>query len=853
MNEIILTSSVLILFIAGLRRILRGKISPTVQYALWLLVAARLLIPGTLFTAPVTIIGLAEEVQSVLASPVDKESFSEPNSSDPLYIPEQVITILPELTPKLDIPPVTVEPSPQTSTAPVPQTVSIDWLDVIWKTGIVTVGTAFFVSNLLFYRKLRSLRRRFPAGELPVACPIPVYFVKDLAAPCLFGSAIYVNQRALHNDRLRHVITHELTHRRHGDQLWALLRCVCLAIHWYNPLVWWAAILSRRDCELSCDSAVVRSLGDTDHISYGETLMAMLTASPTNLLHAATTMSASKRTMAERLKLIVRRPKMMKLTVAALALVTICAVILTFGGCADEVSAPDPNNTITGAPETPQPDEETQTGDGEKLTPPENGFGYIPSYVNYTHPSGLFTMKLPYDLSAASAETEDGISFITADPSGFGDGWVLSVHPQPADWTGTQNPFLTLASFDPNGTPQTYVLEYSSEYSEEYAALRELIAESFTLLATAEQFSRLIHDNYEENISLAISYLPYLSWRNYREVYGEDAMMSLQGALWQFADAGNADWNQYHDILSATDDGLDGAYSEGLSAVFEALFIRNQEQFLSVINSIFITDAERARVASYVKYGLGSEPSENDSTEITFNDLEIIQSLSRAYSPTVWSTGSPSDLTITLTGDWTLEGIKTALFAAVSDHVAGTLLDGDLSSIDIGYGFRFPEKMRDGVILTVPFHATYVDQDVYTLPSGAAHSPSSRTGELTATIQLVGEGVTGPVDEEFARGQAIYDLLAQIAGIDDLTVSIRESSFQLLDIVHENVEQKLSASGLSDCCMITGMSNGGYYNPLWCDPGYQQTVEYSVSFLYTEGEHRYQYTFHNTVIITSTE
>ena len=32
MNEIILTSSILILFIAALRRLLRGRISPTLQY-----------------------------------------------------------------------------------------------------------------------------------------------------------------------------------------------------------------------------------------------------------------------------------------------------------------------------------------------------------------------------------------------------------------------------------------------------------------------------------------------------------------------------------------------------------------------------------------------------------------------------------------------------------------------------------------------------------------------------------------------------------------------------------------------------------------------------------------------------
>lgn len=44
MTEIILTSSILILLLAALRRVLGGRIDPRVQYALWLLAAARLLL-----------------------------------------------------------------------------------------------------------------------------------------------------------------------------------------------------------------------------------------------------------------------------------------------------------------------------------------------------------------------------------------------------------------------------------------------------------------------------------------------------------------------------------------------------------------------------------------------------------------------------------------------------------------------------------------------------------------------------------------------------------------------------------------------------------------------------------------
>ena len=48
MKTILLTSSLLILLLAALDPLLRGRIKPQVQYALWLLVALRLLIPVNL-------------------------------------------------------------------------------------------------------------------------------------------------------------------------------------------------------------------------------------------------------------------------------------------------------------------------------------------------------------------------------------------------------------------------------------------------------------------------------------------------------------------------------------------------------------------------------------------------------------------------------------------------------------------------------------------------------------------------------------------------------------------------------------------------------------------------------------
>ena len=62
MLEMLLTSSALIAVILLVRRLFRSRLSLRLRYALWLLAAVRLLVPGSLFTAPVSIAGSAAPV-----------------------------------------------------------------------------------------------------------------------------------------------------------------------------------------------------------------------------------------------------------------------------------------------------------------------------------------------------------------------------------------------------------------------------------------------------------------------------------------------------------------------------------------------------------------------------------------------------------------------------------------------------------------------------------------------------------------------------------------------------------------------------------------------------------------------
>lgn len=340
MTEMILTSSVLILLLILMRRVLRGRIHPGVQYALWLLAAARLLIPGTLFPLPVSMVGAAEELRASIQEtyPGPATPDSSPAVAPSYHVPENEAVLIEDIS----------------SLPEFSRWELVSWPELIWKTGMAATAGTLVISNLAFYFRLRRTRRRLTLPDTPWTGKLPIYEADGLASPCLSGlfrPGIYLNEAAMDAEHPEHILAHEYAHYRHGDHLWALLRSVCLIVHWYNPLVWWAAALSRRDCELACDAAALRRLGEAESIEYGQTLLGMVSrrTSPAALLHTATTMTAGKRAMTERIALIVRKPRMRKITLALVAALVCLLAACSFGG--GEAKAPEgtePSDGVAG-------------------------------------------------------------------------------------------------------------------------------------------------------------------------------------------------------------------------------------------------------------------------------------------------------------------------------------------------------------------------------------------------------------------------------------------------------------------------------------------------------------------------
>ena len=332
MIQWIVTSCVLILVVLGLRLVLKGRISLRLQYALWLLVAVRLLVPISFGESSISAANLSQtaqpmvqQVESVQIPVQSFESAYEEVVQEHIDLGQDISGF--ENTEQLEYE--AYERMEKVSLSQV-----LLW---VWVGGMALSLAALLFSNLHFYSKLRRTRQAIDIS----GSKLPVYCAPQLATPCLFGlfrPAIYLTEDVLSDPQaLNHVLAHESAHHRHGDHLWAIVRGVCLCVHWYNPLVWAAAIVSRNDGELACDEAAIASLGEENRHDYGRTQIGLTCAKGVSPLLTATTMTGSKHSIKERITLIAKKPKF-----SLIALITLILAVTVAAGCSFTGPAAEP-------------------------------------------------------------------------------------------------------------------------------------------------------------------------------------------------------------------------------------------------------------------------------------------------------------------------------------------------------------------------------------------------------------------------------------------------------------------------------------------------------------------------------
>ena len=321
MTSWILSSTVLIVSIIALRTLFKNRISPGLRYGLWLIVLIRLLIPFNIGNSSLSVLNV-----------VPSNAF--PNSSSA----NEVI-----ITPFLTGEETTFEPfnansenenelhptDRATGTHTVTEKSRTNYLLLVYVLGALCTIVFVLFSNIHFASKLRRSRT-----ETGTFMELRVYSSELIESPCLFGllpPAIYLSAD-IDTSQEKYVLMHERAHYRQGDHIWAILRSLAIALHWYNPLVWYAAKLSKQDGELSCDQKVIDSMMSEERLKYGETLINLSCISQEPLLCAVTPLSSKGKALKERVEYVAKRPYMLLSNMAAFILFAIIVAGCTFTG-----------------------------------------------------------------------------------------------------------------------------------------------------------------------------------------------------------------------------------------------------------------------------------------------------------------------------------------------------------------------------------------------------------------------------------------------------------------------------------------------------------------------------------------
>ncbi len=129
--------------------------------------------------------------------------------------------------------------------------------------------------------------------------------------------------------------------KRH-DILLNLLTGLLLAMHWFNPLLWYAVRQMKEDQEVACDALALKHLEPACHRSYALTLLKLLETLPDPIRLAGTAgISSSKKEMERRIIMITRHKKFTaKSSMLGLAVIMILSGCTLTGAKLNSASAP---------------------------------------------------------------------------------------------------------------------------------------------------------------------------------------------------------------------------------------------------------------------------------------------------------------------------------------------------------------------------------------------------------------------------------------------------------------------------------------------------------------------------------
>ncbi|MDD5017666.1 MAG: DUF6034 family protein [Eubacteriales bacterium] len=326
-----------------IRRLLSGRMSAVMQYALWAVVVIKLVIPFG-FESTLSPIGWISGT-SAQAEAVQGDNVSTPDASQ--YTLSQDIGIQPETPAMSDtagmnttMDAATANTALETAAVQTAARVQLDqteWALIIWLCGVLAMGLWLAISLWQLKRRIRRERTETPAylaavlnacrKELGIRRRIDILVQTAVAVPAISGTVkpILILPDSLKNadeTELRHIFLHELIHYKNGDLIVIQIMNILNCLYWFNPLVWLCIKLMRRDMETICDQRCLRLLDKSTRNGYVSTVL-QFAGQPAGgkRLQAALSISSGRCNMEQRIRDMFKRRKTARCTKILAALV----------------------------------------------------------------------------------------------------------------------------------------------------------------------------------------------------------------------------------------------------------------------------------------------------------------------------------------------------------------------------------------------------------------------------------------------------------------------------------------------------------------------------------------------------
>ncbi|AET65889.1 exopolysaccharide biosynthesis protein [Desulfosporosinus orientis DSM 765] len=281
-------ASIFIIFLLGVKLVLRHKVGARFQYGLWSVLFIGLVLPWTP-NSPASVYNYLnssrlQEIVSMIAQTTQASSVNLANQQPGFAR----MTVAESQSDQGVISSEARRAKDENANSWLAALFAYRLIYYIWLLGALTLTVLIIGVNLRFSKNIGQALVTDPSllaeynklkAELKIKREIPLHKSRRINSPSLLGLIrpklllpMGIEQ-TFSIEQVNHIFLHELIHFKRKDIWINCLSQVLLTCHWFNPLIWYAFYKMKEDQEIACDALVTSRINLEQAQDYAYTLL----------------------------------------------------------------------------------------------------------------------------------------------------------------------------------------------------------------------------------------------------------------------------------------------------------------------------------------------------------------------------------------------------------------------------------------------------------------------------------------------------------------------------------------------------------------------------------------------------